>query len=182
VDWYSQSIYEEAQHPLILISIFIAIFLAIHPFKDGNGRFSRVLTMLLLLRSGYGYVPYSSMKSIIEMNKDSYYLALRRTQKTIRTDMQNWEPWLIFFLKTMMKQKNNLSEKVKQEQTLRISLPALSRQILELVKMRGEVTVREIGDTTNANRNTIKVHLKNLTDQQYLIQLGKGRGVRYTLK
>lgn len=182
VDWYSRAAQEEAQHPLILIGVFIVIFLAIHPFKDGNGRLSRVLTTLLLLRAGYGYVPYSSMESVIETNKDGYYLALRRTQQTIRTEAQNWEFWLVFFLKTMAKQKDNLAAKVKEEQTLRASLPALSREILELAKTRGEITVKEIEDATGANRNTIKAHLKKLAGEQYLAHLGKGRGARYVMK
>lgn len=182
VDWYNQSIQEETHHPLILIGIFIVVFLAIHPFRDGNGRLSRILTTLLLLRAGYAYVPYSSMEGVVEMNKDSYYLALRRTQGTIRTDNQNWEPWLTFLLKTMVKQKDNLAAKVKQEQSLRAVLPALSRQILELAKTRGEITIKEIEETTGANRNTIKAHMKKLVGQQYLTQVGKGRGARYTIK
>jgi len=108
------------------------------------------LTTLLLLRAGYGYVPYSSMESIIERNKDTYYLALHRTQQAIRKEEQNWEPWLAFFLRTMAKQKDNLAEKVKEEQALRASLPALSRQILELLKTRGEITVKEIEESTGA--------------------------------
>jgi Fic family protein len=103
VDWFNQSVQEESHHSLILVGIFIVVFLAIHPFKDGNGRLSRILTTLLLLRAGYGYVPYSSMEGVIEQNKDSYYLALRRTQQTIRKEEQNWEAWLVFFLKTMVK-------------------------------------------------------------------------------
>jgi Fic family protein len=182
VDWLNRSVEEESHHPLILIGIFIVAFLAIHPFKDGNGRLSRVITTLLLLRAGYSYVPYSSMESVIEQNKDSYYLALRRTQQTIRKEEQNWEPWLVFFLKTMVKQKDNLAAKVKEEQALRATLPALSRQILELVRTRGEITVKEIEDSTGANRNTIKVHVKKLAEQNYLIQAGKNRGSRYTIK
>jgi Fic family protein len=182
VDWFNRSVEEESHHPLILIGIFIVVFLAIHPFKDGNGRLSRVLTTLLLLRAGYGYVPYSSMEGVIEENKDSYYRALRHTQQTIRTADQNWEPWLVFFLKTMAKQKDNLAQKMKEEQALRALLPALSRQILELVKMRGEITVKEIEDSTSANRNTIKVHVKKLAEQHYLAQVGKGRGARYAIK
>lgn len=182
VDWFNRSIEEESQHPLILIGIFIVVFLAIHPFRDGNGRLSRALTTLLLLRAGYGYVPYSSMESIIERNKDSYYLALRRTQQVIRKEEQNWEPWLVFFLKIMAKQKDNLAAKVKEEQSLRASLPALSRQILELVRTRGEITVKEIEESTGANRNTIKVHVKKLAEQQYLRQVGQGRGARYMIK
>ena len=182
VEWFNRSVLEENHHPLILIGIFIVVFLAIHPFKDGNGRLSRVLTTWLLLRAGYDYAPYSSMETVIETNKDSYYLALRRTQQTIRKEEQNWEPWLVFFLRTMAKQKDNLAAKVKEEQALRASLPALSRQILELAKTRGEITVKEIEDATGANRNTIKVHVKKLAEQHYLAQVGKGRGARYTIK
>jgi Fic family protein len=181
VEWFNQSVQEESQHPLILIGIFIVVFLGIHPFKDGNGRLSRIVTTLLLMRAGYGYVPYSSMETVIEANKDSYYLALRRTQQTIRKEEQSWEPWLVFFLKTMAKQKDNLAAKVKEEQSLRSSLPALSRQILELAKTRGEITITEIEDSTGANRNTIKVHLKKLAEQRYLVPLGKGRGARYSI-
>jgi Fic family protein len=182
VDWFNRSVEEESHHPLMLIGIFLVVFLAIHPFKDGNGRLSRVLTTLLILRAGYSYVPYSSMEGVIEQNKDSYYLALRRTQQTIRKEEQNWEAWLVFFLKTMAKQKDNLAAKVKEEQALRSSLPALSRQILEMAKTRGEITVKAIEDTTGANRNTIKVHVKKLAEQHYLLQIGKGRGARYTIK
>jgi Fic family protein len=181
-EWFNVSIQEESHHPLILIGVFVVVFLAIHPFKDGNGRLSRILTTLLLLRAGYGYVPYSSMESVIESNKDGYYLALRRTQQTIRTEKQNWEYWLVFFLKTMAKQKDNLAAKVKEEQALRSALPALSRQILELAKTRGEITVKEIEEATGANRNTIKVHAKKLVASNYLVQGGQGRGARYTLK
>lgn len=182
LEWTNEQISEEALHPLLVVAVFIVVFLAIHPFKDGNGRLSRILTTLLLLRAGYSYVPYSSMETVIEANKDNYYLALRRTQQTIRTDAQNWEPWLSFFLKTMVKQKDNLASKVKEERSLREALPALSRTILEMVLTRGEITVREIEDATSANRNTIKAHLKKLTEQDYLMAVGKGRGARYTQK
>lgn len=181
VEWYNNGVAEERQHPLLLIAIFIVVFLAIHPFKDGNGRLSRIITTLLLLRAGYDYVPYSSMESVVEANKDTYYLALRRTQQAIREPVQKWEPWLVYFLKTMVKQKNNLANKVQEEQTLRESLPALSRQIIELVKTRGEVSIKEIEDSTGANRNTIKAHLKKLTDLKYLKSLGQGRGASYRM-
>ena len=64
-----------------MISIFTVVFLEIHPFQDGDGRLSRVLTTLLLLRAGYAYVPYSSLESVVERNKERYYLALRQTQE-----------------------------------------------------------------------------------------------------
>lgn len=182
VEWYNLQANEDTQHPLLLVAVFIVVFLAIHPFKDGNGRLSRILTTLLLLRSGYSYVPYSSMEAVIEANKENYYLSLRRTQQTIRTENQNWEPWISFFLKTMVKQKNNLANKVKEERFLREALPALSRTIIEMANTRGEITVREIEDAIQANRNTIKAHLKKLSEQEYLVAIGKGRGARYTIK
>ena len=86
-------------HPLLIAAIFVVVFLEIHPFQDGNGRISRALTTLLLLQSGYAYVPYSSLESVIEFNKEAYYLALRQTQGTIRADAPNWQPWLAFFLR-----------------------------------------------------------------------------------
>jgi Fic family protein len=161
IEWYNDQINEEVHHSLLLIAVFISVFLAIHPFKDGNGRISRILTTLLLLRSGYSYVPYSSMETIIEANRESYYLSLRRTQQTIRTDNQNWDPWVSFFLKSMAKQKDNLAKKVKEERSLRETLPSLSRTILELTSARGEITVREIENVTQANRNRLSYILKN---------------------
>ncbi len=182
VEWYNEQANEEVQHPLLMVAMFVVVFLAIHLFKDGNGRLSRILTTLLFLRAGYSYVPYSSMETVIEANKENYYLALRRTQQTIRTDEQNWDPWVAFFLKTMVKQKDYLAAKVKKERYLREALPALSRNILEMVNTRGEITVREIEITTSANRNTIKAHLKKLVEQDYLVAVGKGRGARYTVQ
>jgi hypothetical protein len=161
---------------------FLTVSMEDMPADEVTHRLSRIITTLLLLRAGYSYVPYSSMETIIEANKDNYYLALRRTQQTIRTDKQNWEYWLVFFLRTLAKQKGNLAIKVNEEQALRSSLPALSRQILELVKTRGEITVKEIQSSTGANRNTIKLHLKKLVGDNYLARVGQGRGVRYTLK
>jgi len=93
---------EKAQlHPLLIIGIFVVVFLEIHPFQDGNGRLSRVLTTLLLLQATYAFVPYSSLESVIELNKESYYLALRQTQGTIRSNAPNWQPWLLFFLRSL---------------------------------------------------------------------------------
>jgi Fic family protein len=91
-------------HPLLLIGIWVVVFLEIHPFQDGNGRLSRVLTTLLLLQAGYAYVPYSSLESVIELSKEAYYLALRQTQGTIRTKSPDWQPWLIFFLRALAEQ------------------------------------------------------------------------------
>ncbi len=166
-------------HPLIAVALFIVVFLEIHPFQDGNGRLSRILTTLLLLQAGYAYVPYSSLESVIEQSKDAYYLGLRQTQGTIRTDAPNWQPWLIFFLKSLQQQKARLEKKIKQERLVFGDLPELSVQILELCRDRGRVTVADAAKVTGANRNTIKDHLKALTRAGHIEQHGAGRGTWY---
>ena len=114
-------------------------------------------------------------------NKDSYYLALRRTQQTIRKGKRTWGYWLVFFLKTMAKQKDNLLRRLKRRRRSSSSLPALSHQILELAKTRGEITVNEIEESTGCESQHHKVHVKRLVGDDYLTQVGKGRGARYTV-
>lgn len=181
VKWFRQTESEAALHPILVIALFIATFLEIHPFQDGNGRLSRVLTALLLLRAGYGYVPYSSLESMIEENKDDYYLALRRTQGTIRSQTPNWEPWVTFFLKALQQQKRRLEKKVERERILLGDLPPLSVQILELAREHGRITVSGIVKATGANRSTTKDHLKTLVEQGHLALHGAGRGAWYGL-
>lgn len=168
-------------HPLLVIAIFIVVFLEIHPFQDGNGRLSRVLTTLMLLRAGYAYAPYSSLESVIEQNKEGYYLALRRTQSTIRNGAPDWAPWLDFFLRALQQQKRRLENKMERERILLGDLPELSVQILELTRERGRVSVAEVARISGANRNTIKDHLKALTERGHLTRHGAGRGVWYAL-
>jgi Fic family protein len=103
--WTQRNLQGVELHPLLSIALFIVVFLQIHPFQDGNGRLSRILTTLLLLRAGYAYVPYSSLESVIEKSKEAYYVSLRRTQGTIRTQTPDWQPWLIFFLNSLQQQK-----------------------------------------------------------------------------
>lgn len=180
---WTNEVYESKRfHPLLIAAIFIVEFLAIHPFQDGNGRLSRVLTTLLLLKSGYTYVPYSSLEAVIEQSKDTYYLALRQTQGTLKSEEPNWQPWTIFFLKALKQQKQRLEVKLEREKLLMGQLPELSINILELAKSRGRVTVKDIVALTNANRNTIKKHLESLVESNYLEQSGIGKGTWYSMK
>lgn len=181
VEWTKASLETEDLHPLINVAIFIVVFLEIHPFQDGNGRLSRILTTLLLLQAGYAYVPYSSLESVIEQSKDTYYLSLRQTQGTIRTDAPNWQPWLVFFLRSLQQQKARLAKKIERERLILGDLPELSVQILELCRERGRVTVADAAKVTSANRNTIKDHLKALTRAGHIEKHGGGRGTWYGL-
>jgi Fic family protein len=169
-------------HPLLSIGVFVVTFLAIHPFQDGNGRLSRILTTLLLLKAGYGYVPYSSLESIIEESKEGYYLALRQTQGTLNSERQpNWEPWLLFFLRVLQRQKNRLQTKLDNERIMASTLPLLSVRILELAKEHGRVTTQSIELATGESRSTIKSRLKQLTVDRLLIRYGNGRSTWYGL-
>lgn len=182
VSWVNEQRESKLLHPLLIAAIFVVVFLEIHPFQDGNGRLSRILTTLMLLQAGYAYVPYSSLESVIELNKEAYYLALRQTQGTIRTEAPNWQPWLVFFLRSLAEQVRRLEKKIEREKLLLAKLPELSLQIVEMVRERGRATMAEIVQVTGANRNTIKHHLRRLVEHGHLSQQGSGRGVWYTLR
>ena len=158
------------------------VFLEIHPFQDGNGRLSRVLTTLLLLQAGYAHVPYSSLESVIEQNKEAYYLSLRQTQGTIRTDAPDWHPWLMFFLGALEQQVRRLERKIEREKLVLAALPELSLQIVEFARGHGRITMGEAIRLTGSNRNTLKQHLRALVAQGHLDQSGAGRGAWYRLR
>jgi Fic family protein len=181
VSWFNEEHVAARLHPLLLIGIWTVVFLEIHPFQDGNGRLSRVLTTLLLLRAGYAYVPYSSLESVIERSKEAYYLALRQTQGTIRTESPNWQPWLIFFLRALAEQVRRLNRKVEREKLVLAVLPELSLQIIEFAREHGRITMGEAIRLTGGNRNTLKQHFRTLVERGHLGQRGKGRGVWYEL-
>lgn len=181
IDWTRIHLDAGNLHVLIVIAVFVVVFLEIHPFQDGNGRLSRVLTTLMLLRANYAYVPYSSLERVIEESKETYYLALRQTQGTIRTATPDWQPWLTFFLQSLQQQKARLEKTIARERLILGDLPELSVQILELCRAHGRVTVAEAARATGANRNTIKDHLKALTRAGHITQHGAGRGTWYGL-
>jgi Fic family protein len=181
VEWTRENFERGELHNLIVIAIFVVVFLAIHPFQDGNGRLSRILTTLLLMRAGYSYVPYGSLESVIEQSKDAYYLGLRQTQGTLSTDAPDWQPWLTFFLRALQQQKTRLEKKIERERLILGDLPELSVQILDLCREHGRVTVAEATKVTGANRNTIKDHMKALTKAGHIERHGAGRGSWYGL-
>ena len=181
VAWTRKALDDGVLHPLLVIAVFVVVFLAIHPFQDGNGRLSRVITTLLLLRAGYAYVPYASLESVIEKTKDAYYRALRRTQGTLRAESADWQPWLDYFLGALRSQKRALDEKVRREKIVLDALPPLSVQILDIVRTQGRITVAEAAKITGTSRNTVKDHLKALSDAGHLVRHGAGRGTWYAL-
>jgi Fic family protein len=168
-------------HPLLIVAVFVVTFLEIHPFQDGNGRLSRILTTLLLLQAGYAYVPYSSLESVIEHSKENYYLGLRQTQQTIHSDAPNWQPWLLFFLRALQQQKRRLAEKVEREKMILSALPELSVKILDQARKTGRVTLSDMVTLVGVSRNTLKVHFRSLTEKKLLIRHGAGKATWYGL-
>ena len=104
IEWANEELEKKEIHPLLIVANFIFEFLAIHPFEDGNGRLSRALTNLMLLQQGYKFIPYVSLEEIIESRQSEYYISLRQTQKNHKTDDENIEPWLLFFLDCILEQ------------------------------------------------------------------------------
>ena len=181
VAWLNAERERRLLHPLLLTALFTVVFLEIHPFQDGNGRLSRILTTLLLLQAGYAYVPYSSLESVIEQSKEGYYLALRQTQGTIRTGAPDWQPWLVFFLRALQQQMRRLSKKIEREKIVLSDLPELSLRILDFARDHGRVSIGDMIKLTGASRNTLKQQLRILVEKKHLVKHGAGRTTWYAL-
>jgi Fic family protein len=180
ITWAHEAERDGVLHPLLMTGVFVVWFLAIHPFQDGNGRLSRILTNLLLLRHGYSYVPYASLESVIEENKDLYYKALRKSQTTMTTDAPQWEPWLLFFLRCLVRQKESLAARIANEQKALEARSPLSASILALFDDASEITLALAVSKTRANRSTLKNRITELVESGLIERHGQGRGVYYT--
>lgn len=181
VTWTSENLEKREWHPLLVIAHFVVIFLAIHPFQDGNGRLSRILTTFLLLKMGYLYVAYSSLEAVIEREKPDYYRSLRQTQTTINDDKPNWSVWVLFFLKSLKRQKDNLEVKIKRERLLLTQLPDMSQTILDVIRENGRTTISELVTITKYNRNTLRKHLESLVRKNQIQKNGLGKGTWYNM-
>jgi Fic family protein len=184
VGWTRKALDEEAMHPLLIIAVFVVTFLAIHPFQDGNGRLSRVLTSLLLLRAGYAYVPFASLERVIEENKDLYYRALRRTQTTLDSAAPDWEPWLRFFLRCLKKQKDSLAARIDSARSAQVAeedLGDLACLILQALQRRERLSISQLAEITGGNRNTLKLRLRELVAAGRIKRHGQGRASWYSL-
>lgn len=181
IDWANDRFQASDLHPLLVIANFIFEFLAIHPFIDGNGRLSRALTNLLLLRSGYAYVPYVSLDEIVEERKERYYLALRATQKYHKTKNEDISPWLEFFLDALAEQADAARRLMNAEQPEKL-LSERQEKIYTLFDTEAFLTVSRIDGMLQGSvpQVTIKQSLSRLVSLGLIERLGRGRGTRYT--
>lgn len=166
-------------HRLTVIGRFVVSFLAIHPFQDGNGRLSRALTTLLLLRSGYEYVPYASLERVIEDNKLVYYASLRESQMAMKQDPARFGTWLLFFLGALRTQKRTLQSKLDLEGSM-LRLSETQRRVLGYVRQRGRATSTETAHTLELPYRTIRYHLASLVQRGLISAHGERKGRYYT--
>lgn len=175
LEWTEKAFGERMFHPLLVIANFVLEFLAIHPFQDGNGRTSRVLTNFLMLKHGYDYMPYVSHEKLIEDNKDRYYLALNKSQKTKNNDIT---PWLVFFLEMILEQ-SKLAVKLSDTGSIETLLSPKQSQVWHFVQEKGEVTPKEIRENLGIATSTVLQILNKLVSMKKIERLGEGRGTRY---
>jgi len=178
VDWTSDAFEKNRFHPLLIIANFIVEFLKIHPFEDGNGRLSRVLTNLLLLRSGYQFVQYVSHEQIVERRKDEYYIALRKSQETFKTDHDTISPWLNFFL-SVIKEQATKALSYLEEEKVEDTLSPKQFEVWRYLSSVGEAAPGDIAKATGIVPVTVSQALDRLIELGKVKRIGRGRGTRY---
>ncbi len=178
VDWTAEALQENRFHPLLIIANFIVELLKIHPFEDGNGRLSRVLTNLLLLRAGYSFVQYVSHEQLVEKRKDEYYIALRKSQETFKTDHDTIAPWLNFFLAVIKEQATNALTYLEEEK-VEDTLSPKQYEVWKYVASVGEASPGDIVKATSVGMPTVKQALDRLLELGKIKRIGRGPGTRY---
>jgi len=178
VKWTQESLKENKYHPLLIIGNFLVEFLKIHPFSDGNGRLSRVLANLLLLHTGYLYMPYISHEKLIEDYKPDYYIALRKSQKTIGSKKENIPAWLNFFLNITLKQ-SQMAVKLLSKENIEKILSEKQLVIWQYFKKIKETSTGNIIKNTEIARPTVKQALVALLKLKKIERIGLGRSTRY---
>ena len=182
IAWYDWAMNEKVKHPLLLIANFIFEYLAIHPFQDGNGRTSRLITNLVLLQQGYLFTSVVSHEKLIEENKDDYYLALNKTQQSWKTENENLTQWLLYFLTILKKQSEQALELINTDQVESL-LSVNQLQILRWARERtnNEFSRKDVVAALELPTRTIEASIKRLVELKQLERLGMGRASRYKL-
>ena len=178
IEWTDDALEKNRFHQLLIIANFVVEFLKIHPFEDGNGRLSRVLTNLLLLRSGYQFVQYVSHEQIVERRKDEYYIALRKSQETFKTDHDTISPWLNFFLSVVQEQATKALSYL-QEEKIEDTLSPKQYEVWKYLTGVEEASRGDIAKATGIVDVTVRQALDRLIELGKVKRIGRGRGSRY---
>lgn len=182
IDWYNWAITNKIKHPLILIANFVFEYLAIHPFQDGNGRTSRLLTNLMLLQQGYYFTQVASHERSIEASKIDYYLALNKTQSTWKTNSEDITPWLMFFL-NIVKSQSNQALKIIEGDNIEYLLSEKQLELWNWINNKAIVKFSRKDAVTALGfpERTVESIIKKLVDLKRLSRLGQGKATRYKL-
>ena len=178
VEWTDEAFLKNRFHPLLIISNFVIEFLKIHPFEDGNGRLSRILTNLLLLRFGYQFVQYVSHEQLVEKRKDEYYVALRKSQETFNTEIPTISPWLNFFFSVVKEQATNALVYLEEEK-FEDMLSSKQHEVWKYISGVGEASPSDIMKATGIVMPTVRQGLERLILLGKVKRIGQGRGTRY---
>lgn len=182
LNWSNEQLEQKSIHPLIVIGNFIYDFLSIHPFHDGNGRLSRLLTTLCLLQNEYAFVQYISFESHIEQHKRAYYEALMNGQKNRGTDDERVDSWLIFFLESLKTLTIKLEQKYDVYKSKGGYLNSRQKLIMDYINNRQPIKVSDIAKQfPEIGLSTLKKDLQYLRNEQVLTMIGKGKGTVYVM-
>ena len=173
---------ERAEYdPLLLIPMFILDFLCIHPFNDGNGRMSRLLTLLLLYRSGYIVGKYVSMEMLIEKTKETYYEALQNSSIEWHNGQSDYASFVRYYLGVVLKGYNEFQERIGHLRYRKLSKADRVKSVFE--KRLGVVKKSDIATLCpDISETTIERTLKELLEAGFIEKVGKGRATGYAKK
>ncbi len=183
LEWTHAAFTAKEHHKLVIIGAFIYEFLSIHPFQDGNGRLSRLLSTLLLLQNGYHFVQFVSFENLIESRKADYYRALMDGQKNRYTEQERMDKWLYFFLDSLGELTYRLEQKYEQILKRGGYLSVRRQNILDFFGSKGTVQIADIlTQFPDVPRSTVKADLAYLVREYYLQKTGVGRGTVYSVR
>ena len=183
INWTNTHIAKKTLHPILITATFVYEFLSIHPYQDGNGRLSRLLTTLLLLKQDYDFVEYVSFEHIIEAKKERYYRVLMQTQKNRYTDDEILAQWTIFFLDCLTELIQKLKVKYRTYNNLQITLNDRQKEVLNYINQNKTIQIKDLEiDLPQYSRNTLKKDLQFLVKEAMILKTGSGRGVKYHYK
>ena len=182
IEWTNNAIENEEIHPLIVIATFIYEFLSIHPYQDGNGRLSRLITTLLLLKSGYDFVQYASVEYEIEKQKKEYYKALMAGQKNRYNKKEKIDKWIVFFLNTLKKTIQKLEQNYQEIKDKKSYLNLRQTKALSFIKENEPIKISDLTNSLNEfTPYILKKDIKYLVDEGLIKQVGKGRATTYII-
>lgn len=183
IAWTNDRLAKKDLHPLMITAAFVYEFLSIHPYQDGNGRLSRLLTSLLLMKQDYRFIQYVSFENVIETRKEAYYRALMECQKHRYKDNERIDSWILFFLECVIEMTHRLEAKYETYSKLRTVINKRQQSVLEYINEHKTTRIGEIETHLKSySRNTLKKDLALLVKEGLILKTGEGRGVHYHAK